>query len=120
MVSSSTVGSLVRISAITAGDNLGLRACSTSQRFLNLPGSSVLIPAIDICHQEDLLFVTIAECPARPDLTDAAVLIPADIRECDPAIDCIAKQRDALIGVPLLSEVITASAERGNMFTNET
>src|ERR1700723_3122773 len=60
----------------------------TSQRLLNLPGSAVLIPAIDLCHQQDLLSVTIAECLAHPDLADTAVIIPAVIHECDPAIDC--------------------------------
>src|SRR5258708_29288679 len=60
----------------------------TSQRLLNLSGSRVLIPAIDLCHQQDLLPVTIAERLAHPDLADAAVIIPAVIHEGDTAIDC--------------------------------
>jgi hypothetical protein len=63
----------------------------TSQRLLNLPGRGVLIPPIDLCHQEYLLSIAIAERLAHPYLTDAAVVIPAVVHEGDTAIDCSTK-----------------------------
>src|SRR5882757_380877 len=79
-------------------DHIRLQA---AQRLLNLPGSGVLISAIDLCHQEDLLPVTIAEGLAHPDLADTAVVIPAVIHEGDTAIDRAAQQLDALVWVLL-------------------
>src|ERR1700756_3915252 len=82
----------------------------TSERLLDLTGSGVLIPAIDLCHQKNLLPVTIAESLAHPDLADAVVVIPAVVHEGDAAIDCCAKQADALVRILLFSNVVTAHA----------
>jgi hypothetical protein len=87
------------------------------QRLLNLSGSGVLIPAIDLCRQENLLSITIAECLAHPVLADTSVVIPAVIHQSDTAIDCRAKQTDALIGVLLFPKVIAAYADCRNTFT---
>src|ERR1039458_391794 len=94
-------------------DHICLQA---AQRLLNLPGSGVLISAIDLCHQEDLLPVTIAERLPHPDLADAAVIIPAIIHEGDTVIDCGAKQTDAPNGILLFPDVVTAHADRRNPF----
>src|SRR5579872_5423623 len=90
-------------------DHICLQA---TQRLLNLSGSGVLISAIDLCHQEDLLPVTIAERLAHPDLADTAVVIPAVIHEADTAIDCAAQQMDALVRILLFSKVVTTNADR--------
>jgi hypothetical protein len=83
---------------------------------LNLSGGGVLVSAIDLCHQEHLLPVTIAERLAHPNLADAAVVIPAVIHEGDTAIDCGSKQADALVGVLLFPDVVAAQADRRNTF----
>jgi hypothetical protein len=88
-----------------------------AQRLLDLSGGGVLIPAIDLRHQEDLLPVTIAERLAHPDLTDTVVVVPAVIHESDAAIDRGPKQADALIGLLLSPKVIAAYANGGNTFS---
>src|SRR5271169_6377160 len=70
-----------RVRIVEANDLMELKEVDhvrlqASERLLNLPGSGVLIPSIDLCHQEDFLPVTIAERLAHSDLADAAVVIP--------------------------------------------
>ena len=80
------------------------------QRLLNLPGGGVLISAVDLCHQKDLLPVTIAKRLAHSDFADTAVVIPAVIHKSDTAINCGAKQADALIGFLMFPDAINAYA----------
>src|ERR1700691_4488684 len=61
-------------------DMVGLKAF---QRFADLRGRSRFVAAIDLCHQECLLPVTIAQSLAHANLALTAVVIPAVVEKVD-------------------------------------
>ncbi len=66
------------------------------QRFPDLVGSRLPVAAIDLGHQEGAVAVAAAECPAHTDLAQPVVVIPAVVKEGDPAVDRGADNADTL------------------------
>ena len=71
-------------------------------------------PAVHLGHEENLLAVAVAQGLAHADFGDAVVVVPAVVHEGDAAVDGGVHETDALSGVGLLAEVITAHADGGD------
>src|ERR1700704_72314 len=87
-----------------------------AQRFVDLGCGSGLVAAIDLGHQEGFLAITIAQCFAHANFTLSAVVVPAVVEEIDSFIDSRTHDANALVGIALLAQVITAEPDQRNAF----
>ncbi len=88
----------------------------TAQGFFQLLGGGLFRAAIDLCHEESFLPVTVAQRFAHADLTLAVVVVPAVVEERDAAVESGADDADAFLLVGLHAEVVAAQAYHGNLF----
>ncbi len=92
-------------------DAVGLEA---SKRLIQLSRRLDFRPSVDLCHQEDVLPVAIAQRIAHPYFARAVVVIPAVVEEVDAAIDRVANNPDAESFVELFEpEMPSAQAYGG-------
>ncbi len=73
--------------------------------------------AVDFGHEEDLGAVAVAECLAHADFADAVVVVPAVVHEGDAVVDGFVDECDAVGGVGLTTDVVSAETDGGDLFS---
>ena len=76
--------------------------------------------SVDFGHEEDLGAVAVAEGLAHADFADAVVVVPAVVHEGDAVVDGFVDEGDAVLGVGLASDVVSAEADGGDFFSGGT
>ena len=81
------------------------------ERLVDLFRRGVLRAAVDLCHQEDLLAIPIAERLAHADLAAAVVVVPGVVHEGDAAVDRASDEADRCLIIFRLADVIPAETD---------
>src|SRR5215471_2735433 len=94
-------------------DTVGLQA---PKRFFELAAGRGFISSVDLCHQESLFAIAVPERFAHTNFALAAVVVPAVVQKVDALVESLSNNRDALVGIYLLTEVISADSNQRDFF----
>src|SRR5215212_8434966 len=83
--------------------------CQALKRFVQLFCGVLFCAAVDLCHKENSIAVSVAKSLSHAEFTSPIVVVPAVVHEVDAVIDCATNDADTQLLVHRLKAEMPTS-----------